>query len=366
MKTRIAILTLVVGLTLAVNFGQTAPKTGTNAAFESRVTIELQDGSRVIGQLDVPKLTFESDLLGNFKLPVESIRSVKWVGKTNSAILKAVNGDEMRVRLAATELQVATSFGEVKLPVSELRQMQVTTSGGPVDLKRGLIALWSAEGNARDSVEGNDGELQGGVGCTAGKVGQGFQFSGTPGRQIRIPARADLDAGAGDGLTLAVWVKPASLGLQPVVEWNDGYGKTGVHLWLSVGGASAGNGTGNLYANLMDRSGTAHQISSAANVVEPNTFQHLALTYDKASGVAVLYRNGEAIHTENLGVFVPETRFPFFFGARPGGSFSENENRFRGIIDETAVFDRALSPAEIQALTDQGNAGDRLLPPPGK
>ena len=367
MRTRIALLVLSAAVGLSFDTNSATPTPTNDAEVEARVSVELKDGSRVIGKLDLTKLPFESDLLGSFKLPVESIRSLKWESKTNTAALKASNGDALQVRLAVDELHITTSFGQVKLPVSELRQMQVTTSGGPVNLKRGLVALWSGEGNARDSVEGHDGEMLGGVRYTPdGKVGQAFQFSGTPGRQIRIPARTDLNVGAGDGLTLAVWVRPTSLGLQPVAEWNDGYGRTGVHLWLSVDGNTQGNGFGNVCANLVDTSGTSHQINSAANVVTQNAFQHLVLTYDKASGVAVLYRNGEDIHTENVGVFVPETSYPLFLGARPAGSFSENQNRFQGTLDEVAVFNRALSPAEIQILVDLGNSHERILPPPGK
>ena len=47
-----------------------------------------------------------------------------------------------------------------------------------------------------------------------------------------------------------------------------------------------------------------------------NVFQHVALTYDKTTGVAVLYRNGVVVATANLGVFTPQTSFDLYLGKR--------------------------------------------------
>jgi hypothetical protein len=45
----------------------------------------------------------------------------------------------------------------------------------------GLVAWWRGEGNAVDSVSGNDGTLEGGVTYANGEVGRGFLFDGASG-----------------------------------------------------------------------------------------------------------------------------------------------------------------------------------------
>jgi hypothetical protein len=58
----------------------------------------------------------------------------------------------------------------------------------------------------------------------------------------------------------------------------------------------------------------------------------------------------------NLGIFSPRTNIPLFIGIRPpsGPHFA---NRFLGRIDEVEVYNRALSPEEVQAIFSAGSAG---------
>ena len=52
---------------------------------------------------------------------------------------------------------------------------QTTSSGLP---REGLVALWSAEANARDSAGRNHGKLSGDATFAAGKIGLAFRFDG--------------------------------------------------------------------------------------------------------------------------------------------------------------------------------------------
>src|SRR6185503_10259853 len=86
------------------------------------------------------------------------------------------------------------------------------------------------------------------------------------------------------------------------------------------------------------------------------------LTYDRTTGQAVLYRNGGVVGQTNLGVFTPQTSYPFYIGTRASGPFQGIW--FAGIIDEVSLFRRALSAAEIQTLSAAGAAGRCLTPQP--
>jgi hypothetical protein len=114
-------------------------------------------------------------------------------------------------------------------------------------------------------------------------------------------------------------------------------------------------GDGSFWGGVVDTTGIAHNLNSTNGLITTNSFQHLAMTYDKASGVAALYRNGVAVAVTNLGVFTPQTSFDFFLGNRPSGFFTGNY--FQGKMDEVSVYNRALSGSEIQSIYNAGSAG---------
>src|SRR5712671_3521076 len=155
----------------------------------------------------------------------------------------------------------------------------------------GLVSWWRAENDAADFAGPNTGYLSNGVTFASGEVGQSFKLDGTTG-YVRVNASSSLNVGLGDGLTIECWIKPADLSFaQPLVEFDDGY-NLGVHLWINEPWFGGQGGPGDLFANVTDPSGGTHALVSVPGVINTNTFQHVALTYDKPSGVGVLYVNG--------------------------------------------------------------------------
>ena len=109
-----------------------------------------------------------------------------------------------------------------------------------------------------------------------------------------------------------------------------------------------------MYVNLVDTSANNHVMFSANGFVTAGTYQHVALTYVKASGIARLYHQGIVIAEDNLGSFTPQTSYDLFFGSRPG---PVSPMYFHGAIDEVSLYDRALSSDEILALKNAGSSG---------
>jgi Concanavalin A-like lectin/glucanases superfamily len=217
----------------------------------------------------------------------------------------------------------------------------------------GLVSWWPAEGNANDIFGTNNGILQGGVSFAVGEVGQAFSFDGMTGN-VKVPAGSSLNVGTGSGMTVEMWINPTTLDAQPLAEWNDNAGNIGAHLWVSASPFGSG-ASGDLYANVVDTNGASHFISTGGGVVSSNNSQHVALTYDKTSGMAVLYWNGAAVATQSLGVFTPQTSYDLYFGLRPSGFFSGSY--FGGAMDEASIYNRALSASEIQGIYNAGSAG---------
>ena len=223
---------------------------------------------------------------------------------------------------------------------------------GCVPTPTNLVGWWRAEGKANDSAGTNDGLLVNGTSFVAGEVGQAFRFDGIS-NAVRIPASASLDLGQGKGFTLEAWVNPANNNSGPIFEWSRSVAGPpfGVHFWLGHPNAGAGY----FYANIADTAGGWHVIGSDPGLIQTNTFQHIAVTYDKANGLARLFLNGVIVKELSLGTFTPQTSYDLYLGERPPGDL--NSGFYAGLLDEASVYSRALSPSELQAIYSAGTSG---------
>jgi alpha-tubulin suppressor-like RCC1 family protein len=234
----------------------------------------------------------------------------------------------------------------------------------------GLVGWWPAEGNANDIIGTNNGTLQGGISFAPGEVNQAFNFNNTN-ADVFIPASSSLDVGTGTGFTVEAWISPTDVTqAHPLFEWNNGT-YWGVHFHIAPGQPFNNNpGPGELYANITDTAGSWHQLSSPGGVVVANVFQHVALTYDEPSGLATIYCNGQIVGQQNIGSFTPLTSYNLYLGQRPAPS--DEMATFAGLMDEPAVYHRALSSNEIAAIYNAGSAGkcasaattNNCVPPP--
>jgi len=214
----------------------------------------------------------------------------------------------------------------------------------------GLVAWWQAEGNANDTADSNNGQLRGGITFTTGTVGQAFSFNGSD-ADVRVPSSPSLNVGLAEGFTIEVWINPADVTRwHPVVEWNDG--SFGVN--FSVADAS-GAGAGSLWIDVKDTGFNDHFFSTAGGLLVSNAWQHVAVTYLKSTGHTVLYINGVLRAQQTLGSFTPRTIGDLYVGLRPydGGAGA----RFAGLMDEVSLYNRALTPAEIQAIYSADGLG---------
>src|SRR3954470_20106956 len=217
----------------------------------------------------------------------------------------------------------------------------------------GMVAWWAAEGTAAEPIGNNNGTLQNGVGFTNGIVGQGFEFDGLD-DYISVPANPNLNVGISSGFTIECWINPADINRTHIItEWNNASGGLGVLLCHSDPGVG---GLGAFFANIVSTSGGDHIIATPAGILSPNNFQHLAVTYDKSTGLAKLFYNGSVAASQNFGLFTPQTTYQFYMGTRVSGPAAVG-SYFSGILDELGVYNRALSDNEIQGIYSAGAAG---------
>jgi len=239
------------------------------------------------------------------------------------------------------------------LSTNEIMEIYTASSAGKL---AGMVSWWKGESNTVDHYGSNNGTASGGLGYTAGEVGTGFNFDGVN-DTISIPASASLNVGTNQGFTLECWIKPHNISNQhPLFEWmgetND-LDDIGVHFW------APSSETDSLYANIVDTDSEAHGIV-VSDVLQNEVFQHVAVTFDRASGMANLYRNGSLVQTANLGSdFTPKTINALLLGRR----MSSDDWYFYGVMDEPSIYNRALTPCEVFSIYNAGSAGKTLLLP---
>jgi hypothetical protein len=234
--------------------------------------------------------------------------------------------------------------------------LYISTGTSPcVPPPSGLVSWWQAEGNANDAVDGNSGVLLNGATFAPGIVGQAFSFDGTN-SYVRVADSPSLHFT--NALTIEAWIYPASVG-----AWHQIVSKWGVQDPLQTSYTTSLNPDGRIGLGVCasgNQSLAPVVGTTSTNSVLPNQWTHFAATYD---GSALrMYLNGicEDQVAYNQGIF-PGTE-ALAIGA--AGAYADGQilSPFAGLIDEAAVYNRALADAEIAAIYNAGSAG-KCTPP---
>jgi hypothetical protein len=277
-------------------------------------------------------------------------------GATNSSLVLP----EVQLSQAGNySVNVSNLVGNVTSSNATLNVLVPTCTEPP----SGLVAWWQAENTALDSLGQNHASQVGAAYFSSGKAGQGFEFKGYT-NYIKIPASATLNVGTDAGFTVEGWIYPRNVAaFHPIWEWNTGVqgGNIGAHFWIGQLPSSYGL----LFANIVATDGTSHTLSSANGVLASNAWQHVALTYDKASGVGRILLNGQIVAQGNLGTFTPRTDMDAFIGRRLldyPGDWTYN-SWFNGVVDEFSLYNRGLGTNEIAAIYAARGAGKCPIAP---
>ena len=174
------------------------------------------------------------------------------------------------------------------------------------------------------SGNGNTGTAAGTTRVSTGRYGPALDFNGTS-SLVTVADAASLRLTT--AMTLEAWVDPTAVNS----AWRDVIYKGDDNYYLEAtstqGGVPAGGGT----------IGTTYGTSALA----PNTWTHLAVTYDKAT--VRLYVNGTQVSTVAATANLATAASPLAIGGDPlYGQY------FKGLIDEVRIYNVALSGSQIQ------------------
>ncbi len=142
------------------------------------------------------------------------------------------------------------------------------------------------------------------------------------------------------GITLAAWIKCENTGGHHAI-FN---ARASDATWL-VHPEARSNGE---FRWLLRSYGGTTIFDIRAGVVTWDEWLHFAGTYDKATGKATLYINGELVREENISN-AADIAGDWGSGARVGYNI-DNARPFTGLMDDFLMFRRALSQAEVKKL----------------
>lgn len=189
---------------------------------------------------------------------------------------------------------------------------------------RNLRAQYSFDEDARDvSGNGNNGTVHEAVHVPNGKVRGAYKFNGVN-TYIRIPRSSDLDITS--PLTMCAWILPRKNdGLRAILEKE--MDNTGYNLYISNG----------KYHMRIDRA------YLDSGYVQLGKWSHLAGVYDGNS--IRLYVNGQIVGKKTARSLNVKAKDLYIGSCAGKGRF------FDGLIDEVYIIDRALTAAEIMAIS---------------
>lgn len=212
-----------------------------------------------------------------------------------------------------------------------------------VEQANDLVSWWRGDGNAFDSVGGNDGALENGAAFATGLVGQAISLP-TGNDFVEVPHDDSLSFGATDPMSIAFWAYRATDdAVQHLLSkrhdcyatpWNYQFYRDSNQDKLCFGSSSG-------------------DVCTTADKLPLAEWTHLAVTFDGSAGT--FYVNGlpEATAAIALG---PDTNSPpLRFGSV--ADCDTLDLGLRGRLDEIEIYDRALSRDEVLGVFRSGSFG---------
>lgn len=175
-----------------------------------------------------------------------------------------------------------------------------------------------------------NGTINGATFTQNGKVGGAFSYPGGT-QRITVPSFDKLNGE--NEVTISAWVNQSAVTTDQYLVWADG------NVLIQFGDTFNLVGASNLRVR-WNLQGDWRNSHTAVGALDADTWNHWAFVF--SSGTTRIYKNGVNIYngTDTQTTFSPVSP-NFEIGARDSGGFE-------GIIDEFRVWDRALTPSEIQ------------------
>jgi len=225
------------------------------------------------------------------------------------------------------------------------------------DRPPGMIAWWQAEGNGRDSVGTNNGNVLNGLTFTNGEVHQAFWFDGVDDIVV-VSNSPELNFTNGGDFSIEGWVEvfPHST-FADVISLVDKRLNEGVGYDFSLV-------SGNLHIRLADTTGGGLVVTTGGPDIRDGLFHHVAVTIARNSATGCnFYVDGTLVGTFDTSGIPGSLANPAPLYLGQNSDFPGVGTTFLGAMDEISLYGRALTAAEISNIVYYGNSGKCLISP---
>jgi len=215
-----------------------------------------------------------------------------------------------------------------------------TSIANAADLTEGLVGHWPLDGDATDSVGGNDGELVGGADWVDnGRLNGAVEFDGSTG-YVEISGLELIT----DTVTYVAWIN----------GWKQSD-------WTGI--ISLRGGANDSWMGFTDQDTLSYVWNNDSDQtwgwrngpkIPQGEWAMTAITIAPDQAISYIYTDAEGLKQEvNAIPHIEQNVANLKFG---WDSCCGDERHFRGIIDEVMVYDRALTEDEILSLATSGLA----------
>ena len=224
------------------------------------------------------------------------------------------------------------------LTIDLLRKGVITSVTHTVTVNSGLVHLWSGDDDATDSVSGNNGVMNGAT-FAPGKVGRAFSFDGDD-DYIALDQQPEID----NSFSIGGWVKFDEY------RFNEGQEIFNNNQFFMRKDPDFRGHEMSLFIHLIG-GGVEQRVSSITSLA-PGVWYHV---FGISDGSFIrIYLNGVLEAEERRGGALWPTPVEPRIGSGDGLDLSVNF--FSGLIDELAIYKRALTGDEIASLFERGNS----------
>lgn len=208
------------------------------------------------------------------------------------------------------------------------------------DCPSGMVSYWKFDEDfgttAYDSYDSNHGTINGAT-WTASQVGGALSFDGNDYVDVGNDANLILPS----ALSMGVWIKTTQTGINKRIISKWGWNGEIARYLLQMGGGEI---------DFCIHPGETICVDSTGTVVNDDVWHFIAATWD--GSIMKLYIDATLVSSTPRSGTLTSSINGVFIGAESGGGYY-----FNGLIDEPAIYDKALTAKEILQHYNNGLIG---------